>query len=163
MSQTFRIGQSTSRIRCRLDSGTHKDRCCNLERVTLSMAWACIACRFFIEYQDSRVALCCTNRFLVHLSDLKRDTVGRRKDRSVEELRLLPADLTDIDHGSFDRSRGLLDEASQVLRLTEVTNLLTDLRLCSVMGLVDEDEASSTTLVWTSSSSSLSLSTSDSL
>ena len=94
-------------------------------------------------FQGSGAAIRCIDRFLVHPSDLKRDIVGRRDNRSVEELRVLLTGLADTERGFLDRSRGPLDEASPVLRLTEVTSLLIDLRLWSVIGLVDDDEASS--------------------
>ena len=117
--------------------------CCRPGSGTLSMVWACIGCRFSMGFQGSGAAIRCIDRFLVHPSDLKRDIVGRRDNRSVEELRVLLTGLADTERGFLDRSRGPLDEASPVLRLTEVTSLLIDLRLWSVIGLVDDDEASS--------------------
>lgn len=91
--------------------------------------------------------------------------VGRREERSFEGLRLSPAGFAATDRSSRDRNRGLLDEVLRVLLLTEATNCLIDLRLLSVMGLVDDDDASLSVAFVSASpiSSSSSSPTSDSL
>ena len=117
-----------------------------------------------VLYGLSGAVLCRKVLFFAHSSDLCRGIVGRSGVNSSEGLRLFWAGFAETDRSSFDRNRGLLDEAPRVLYLTEVTRALTDLLLRPVIGRVEDDEASSSIVATSSScSSSSGSSTSDSL